>query len=143
MIQISDNDAANTRAIMDIAGGVLVFLAAVFTIVNDRLNRAKNVAARERVISGVFSIVATAFAIAGFIVSLVFGAGRASLCLFILAAVVTSIEYLRAAGPASRAETFQLVFFLACVVSLASLYEVEKLLGLIERMIGVLEKLTK
>ena len=53
------------------------------------------------------------------------------------------IEYLRAAGQASRAETFQLVFFLACVVSLASLYEVEKLLGLIERMIGVLEKLTK
>jgi hypothetical protein len=140
MTQPTNDNAESARAMMDLAGGILVFAATVIGIVNDRLQRANSAKAKERVVSATFSIIETAFPFGGLLVSSVWGAQRLSVFLFVLGAVVVSLDYLRTTTPPSRLETFRLAVFLTAAAWFANQYLLGRVLGIIEQMTGSLDK---
>lgn len=114
------NITADTiNSTMNLAGGVLALLAAILAVVNAALPKEKTAAAIASLRAKAMSFVVVSSAIASTVSIAVFDSPRLAFFFVFIYATLISVQFLRGQGPATRTETFMLIFQIALVLAFA------------------------
>jgi hypothetical protein len=121
----TDKDTIN--AAMNLAGAILVFVATVSAIVNNRLQKAKNAEHRERIISNILAFGCFGLCAASFVVDIT--VHSYPLIIWLLAASMATyiVKFLYDKAPASKIEIVILVIWATFVSWMSCMYAVLKL----------------
>lgn len=121
------------NAAMSLAGGVLALTATIIAVVAAMLPKEKAIAAMEQIRAKALSFLNVASALIASASVAFFDAPLLGLFFIIICASITSFNYLRREGPATRGETFVLVIQVAIVLAFALLYWVARIVSVLER----------
>ena len=102
-------DADSTKSAMTLIAAVLVFASTAWAIVNSKLEKARNAAARERVISGTFVCAVVILQSFGCIVFVAIGSWAIFISLYGASVFIHSIYFLRRPEPLPRFAVLNLV----------------------------------
>lgn len=119
---------------MALAGGVLALLAAIVAAVTATLPKEKTIAAIANLRAKILSFITVSSAIASAVSIAVFDSPRLAFFFVFICASLTSVQFLRGQGPATRAETFMLIIQIAIVLAFAFLYLGSRILSVLERL---------
>lgn len=129
-------DTAN--AAMTLVGGVLTLLAALLTLLVAVLPPGSPMETVRTLASRAASAIPQALALVAVVIFIFLDSQRIGLVILGVALVALSIQFLRRPGPPARIETFALVFQSCMFASLAVLYLLSRLTGVLEMLVKVL-----
>jgi hypothetical protein len=116
-----DRDMA--KSVMGLLTGVLTFSAVIVTIVNNRLQKARKIEHKERIIENCFGVGKIALAVLGGVLMIGFSAIGPALFVFWVLAVLAIIAFLRPQlYPPSRSDIVVLIMccLLPCLVAIVA-----------------------
>lgn len=119
---------------MALAGGALGLLAAIIAAATVALPKDKTAAAIAILRAKTISFIIVASAIASAVSIAVFDLPRLAVFFVFICASLTSLQFLRGKGPATRGETFMLVTQIAILLAFAFLYMGSRILSVLERL---------
>ena len=125
---------------MTLTGGILTFGAVVLGIVNARYQKAKNIAAKERITSALFSLGQSGFAMIALVLLFVVNSYVPSVFCFALSTLIGTIDFVRRQNPATRWEIMLVVLAWCGTTALIGVAALLKTLGVMGQIITVLEK---
>ena len=115
-------DADTAKSAMTLLGAVLVFISTASAIVNNRLDRARNAAAKERVVSTAFGCALVILQAVGCVMLFTIGAVLVFVSLFFLSVILLSVNYLRRPEPLPRMATLALIIYWSFLVFIMATY---------------------
>lgn len=121
------------NAAMSLAGGALALVAAIIAAAAVIFPKESAIAAMAQFRAKAFSFFTVAAAIASSVSIVFFDAPRLALFFIVICASLTSANYLRNKGPATRVETFVLIIQIALVLAFAFMYLAARIVALLER----------
>ena len=117
---------------MTLIGGALALLAAIVAAVTITLPKEKTAAAIANLRAKTVSFIIVASAIASAVSLTVFDLPRLAVYFVFICASLTSLQFLRGEGPATRWETFMLVVQIATLLAFAFFYFSTRILSVLE-----------
>ena len=122
------------NAAMALAGGALGLLAAIIAAATVALPKEKTAAAIANIRAKTISFIIVSSAIASAVSIAVFDSPRLAVFFVFICASLTTLQFLRGEGTATRWETFMLVAQVAILLAFVFLYFGTRILSVLERL---------
>lgn len=122
------------NAAMALAGGALGLLAAIIAAATVVLPKEKTAAAIANLRAKTIGFIIVASAIASAVSIAVFDSPSIAVFFVFICASLTTLQFLRGEGPATRWETFMLVMQIAILLAFIFLYFGTRILSVLERL---------
>ena len=115
-------DADTAKSMMNLAAGILAFSTAIIAIVNNRLQKARSMEHKQRIIGRTVDLLCTLFALAAFIFLLGFSALKVAAWLWAFSMLCVILSFLLKKGPVSRIEVLAAACYSASVAVTISIF---------------------
>lgn len=122
------------RLAVDVTGVAIALVLLIITIIKTMLPKDAAVAAMISIWQKVPGWLALLLSWAGFVAIAFFDAPRAGLLFVVICVFILSWQFLRAPGPATRAEILMIVVAVAAAMGFALLNQLARLIDLVEQL---------
>jgi drug/metabolite transporter (DMT)-like permease len=133
-------DKETIKSAMQLIAALLVFVSTISAIINKRLQKARNAAQRQRLISNILAWGSSGLFIAASVVNYTLANYAISFPIYALAMFIYVVKFLREQTPPSRLEIVLLIFTVSFVTLVAALYWIAKVNALFETFLNAFKK---